>query len=74
MLFERCIIIFSEIINCDFSKRNNEKMFLYNIYIKVLYGISCYSVADPNNKLYSVYSDKYYKFISAIEDNIFYPF
>jgi len=40
-------------------------MFLYNIYIKILYGISCYSVVDPNNKFFSVYSDKYYKFINA---------
>jgi hypothetical protein len=51
------------------KKKIGLKMFLYNIYIKIFYGISCYSVVDPNNKFYSVYSDKYYKFISAIKIN-----
>jgi hypothetical protein len=49
-----------------FLKRKfNFKIFLYNIYIKILYNISCYSVADPDNKLYSIYSDQYYKSVNA---------
>jgi hypothetical protein len=67
--FTNQLYLYSNKINLKkfLKKKIDLKMFLYNIYIKVLYGISCYSVADPNNKLYSVYSDKYYKFISAIK-------
>jgi hypothetical protein len=61
------LYLYSNKINVEkfLKKKIGLKMFLYNIYIKMFYGISCYSVADPNNKLYSVYSDKYYKFINA---------
>ena len=47
------------------KKKFNFKIFLYNIYIKILYNISCYSVADPDNKSYSIYSDQYYDSIVA---------
>ena len=61
------LYLYSNKINIEkfLKKKIGLKMFLYNIYIKMFYRISCYSVADPNHKLYSVYSDKYYKFINA---------
>jgi hypothetical protein len=61
------LFLYSNKINIEkfLKKKIGLKMFLYNIYIKMFYRISCYSVADPNHKLYSVYSDKYYKFINA---------
>jgi hypothetical protein len=65
--FRNQLYLYSNKTNIEkyLKKKIGLKMFLYNIYIKMFYRISCYSVADPNHKLYSIYSDKYYKFINA---------
>jgi hypothetical protein len=48
-----------------YKKKISLKTIFYYIYIKILYGISCYFVVDHHNNYFTVYPNKYYNFISA---------